>query len=166
MIFVFRKVICLLLCCVFLVGCYGKGNESVYEIIERVKTQVEIPDCEIYRYVRDDSQNQILSRLYSHDGGLPPAVAFCDDYLICLYQGNEIWELHMFRTISIYDNRRIYEMLVERRDLLQKRMLFLYDSEVTETRVRSAEIINYRNYVVLAVTDHNSIIRSEFEKTQ
>lgn len=160
-----KKGICFLLCClILLVGCHGKIEQSVYEIFCHIKSRIEIPDCEIYHFVADDSQNHILSRLYSQEGDIvPPAVAFCDDYLICLYHGNDVWELHIFRTVSIYDNKRIYEMLVMRRDLLQKNVGFSYYSEETEKRVMAAEIINYRNFIVLAVTDHNSIIRDEFE---
>ena len=160
-----KKAVCFLLCClILLVGCHGKSEQSVYEIFCHIKSRIEIPDCEIYRFLSDDSQNHILSRLYSQEGDtVPPAVAFCDDYLICTYHGNDVWELHIFRTVSIYDNKRIYEMLVMRRDLLQKNAAFSYYSEETEKRVMAAEIISYRNFVVLAVTDHNSIIRGDFE---
>ena len=161
-----KKGICLLLACLlFLVGCHGKSETSLYEIFCRIQSRIEIPDCEIYRYVSDDSQNRVLTRLYADQADyVPPAIAFCDDYLICLYSGNDIWELHIFRTVSIYDNKRIYEMLVMRRDMLQKNASFSYYSEESEKRVLAAEIIVYRNYVVLAVTDHNAIVRSELEK--
>ena len=155
----------LLVCLLFLVGCHGKSEQSAYEIFWRIKSKVEIPVCEVYRYVADDSQNRLLSRLYSRgEDIIPPAIAFCDDYLICLYSGNDIWELHIFCTVSIYDNKRIHEMLVMRRDMLQKNEAFSYYSEETQKRVLSAEIISYRNFVILAVTDHNSIIRAELDK--
>jgi len=51
-----------------------------------------------------------------------------------------------------------------RRDMLQKNEAFSYYSEETQKRVLSAEIISYRNFVILAVTDHNSIIRAELDK--
>lgn len=138
---------------------------SAEELFYRIGTRIEIPDCEIYRYVADDSQNRLLSRLYSREEDvMPPAVAFCDDYLICLYSGNDVWELHLFRTVSIYDNKRIYEMLLMRKDSLQKNEAFSYYSEETAKRVSAAEIIVYRNLVVLAVTDRNDVVRAEIEK--
>ena len=166
MIFLFKKGTCLLLAClIFMVGCQGKSERGVYDIFCHIKSQIEIPDCEIYRYVSDGSQNRILTRLYADsDDSVPPAIAFCDDYLICLYNGNDVWELHIFRTVSIYDNKRIYEMLLMRRDMLHKNIAFSYYSEETEKRVRSAEIISYRNFVVLAVTDQNATVRGEVEK--
>lgn len=160
-----KKVICLVLCCVLLlVGCHGKSEFSADEIFERIQSKVTIPVCEVYRYVTDDSQNRLLSRLYSNENETPPAVAFCDDYLICIYSGNDIWELHIFRTVSIYDNKRLYEMLLTRRDLLQKNASFAYYSEETEKRVRSAEMITFQNFVILAVTDHNDVIRQQLER--
>ena len=154
---------CLILICVlFLVGCHGKSSQSAYQVFWRIQSKIEIPNCEVYQYAKDKLQDRILSRLYSKDDNIiPPAVAFCDDYLICLYNGNDIWELHIFRTLSIYDNKRIYEMLVMRRDILQDSEAFSYYSEETQKRVLSAEIINCRNFVILAVTDHNAVIRNE-----
>ena len=161
-----KKGMCLILICVlFLVGCHGKSNQSAYEVFWRIQSKVEIPNCEVYQYAKDKLQDRVLSRLYSRDDDIiPPAVAFCDDYLICLYNGNDIWELHIFRTLSIYDNKRIYEMLVMRRDILQDSEAFSYYSEETQKRVLSAEIINFRNFVILAVTDHNAVIRNELAK--
>lgn len=156
-----KKGICLLLVCLlFLVGCHGKSELNAEGVFVRIKHRVDIPICEVYRYVSDTSQNRILSRLYSRGGAdIPPAIAFCDDYLICLYEGNDIWELHIFRTVSIYDNKRIREMLVARRDMLQGSELFSYYSDSTQRRVLAAEVFSYRNFVVLSVTDQNESVR-------
>ena len=81
------------------------------------------------------------------------------DYLICLYEGNEIWELHIFRTVSIYVNKRIQEMLVARRDMLQNSEHFSYYSDLTQKRVLTAEVFSYRNFVILSVTDQNESVR-------
>ncbi len=156
-----KKGICLLLCClIFLVGCHGKSEWSAEELFDHIRSQINIPRCEVYRYASDKSQNEVLSRLYSRGiADIPPAVAFCDDYLICLYEGNEIWELHVFRTVSIYDNKRIQEMLVARRDMLQNNESFSYYSDLTQKRVLTAEVFSYRNFVILSVTDQNESVR-------
>ena len=142
-----------------MVGCNGKSDATAYALFSAFSERVEIPNCEVYSYVSDSSHQQLLTKLYSSDEKrVPPAVAFCDDYLICLYNGNSVWELHIFRTVSIYDNKRIYNMLLYRRDLLQKSEFFSYYSESTQKRILEAEIITYRNFVILAVTDHNEIL--------
>ena len=145
-------------------GCSGKSDESALSLFSSVKQRLNIPDCDIYCYVKDDSQNQVLSRLYSGgDGFLPPAVAFCDDYLICLYNGNDVWELHIFRTVSIYDNKRIREMLISRRDKLQNSEKLSYYSEETQKRVMMAEVFSFQNFVILAVTDQNYLIKNALQ---
>lgn len=161
MIFLAKKGICLLLVCVLLlVGCYGKSEWSCNDVFENIRYSVEIPSCEVYRYAADGSQNKLLSRLYSRGSAdIPPAIAFCDDYLLCLHTGNDIWELHIFRTVSIYDNKRILEMLAVRRDMLQNSEVFSYYSDTAQKRVFMAEIFSYRNFVVLSITDQNETVR-------
>ena len=160
-VFLAKKGICfLLVCLLFLVGCHGKSGWNAEQLFDHICSRIDIPRCEVYRYASDKSQNKLLSRLYSHGiGDIPPAVAFCDDYLICLYEGNEIWELHIFRTVSIYDNKRIQEMLVARRDMLQNSEHFSYYSDLTQKRVLTAEVFSYRNFVILSVTDQNESVR-------
>lgn len=158
----FKRGACCLLCClIFLGGCYGKSDLGADQLFEKIRTVESIPRCEIYRYSADETQNRYLSRLYSSDESYVfPAIAFCDDYLICLYEGNDIWEVHIFRTVSIYDNKRIEEMLITRRDLLQSSDNFAYYSESTQKRVSTAQVFSYRNFVILAVTDQNERIAS------
>lgn len=161
MIVLFKRGVCCLLCClIFLSGCYGKSDLGADQLFEKICTVVSIPRCEIYRYAADETQNRYLSRLYSRtDSYILPAIAFCDDYLICLYEGNDLWELHIFRTVSVYDNKRIEEMLISRRDILQNSDIFSYYSEDTQKRVSEAQVFSYRNFVVLAVTDQNEAIQ-------
>ena len=161
MIFLAIKCLCFLLCClIVLVGCTGKSALTAYHVFQRIKDKIDIPSCEIYTYSRDMSQNSLLIRLYSYDeNAIPPAIAFCDDYLICLYHGNELWELHIFRTVSVYDNKRICEMLMSRRDILQHSENYGFFSESTQKRVMSADVFTFQNFVVLAITDDNRQIR-------
>lgn len=157
-----KKGLCFILSLLFfLVGCHGKSKKDCYEFFKQIQRQMEIPSCAIYRYHPDQSQNRILSRLYgSEESIMPPAIAFCDDFLLCLYEGDDIWELHVFRTISIYDNKRIQEMLISRRDMLQNGESWGYYSELTQNRVLTAEVFSYQNFVILAVTDRNEDVHT------
>lgn len=161
-----KRGFCLLCCLLLLTGCYGKSALRVEKIFENIKGVVDLPRCEIYRYVTDQSHNRLLSRLYTNTDNtntVPPALAFCDDYLICLGEGDEIWELHIFCTASVYDNKRIQEMLIKRRDLLQEKESFRYYSETSQTRVLGAEVFSFQNFVILSVTDQNEAIRALFQ---
>lgn len=123
-----------------------------------------MPNCELYRYVSDERNDTLLAELYSKNGTAPAALDCCDDYLICLYVGNEIWELHIFRCVSIYDTPKIGEMLIERRDLLKSNLQFTYFSDTSRERINAARVITHKNFVILAITDDNDIIENKLKE--
>lgn len=161
---IFLKKTCFLLilaALLLLSGCSGKSRLTAADLYDAIAEKIHIPESEIYSYVPDDSQDKRMIRLYGETGDeVPPAaLSLCDDYLVCLYKGNHIWELHIFRTVSIYENQKLVDMLLKRRDLLQKSDLSDYLSEEDAERVAAAEVLTCRNFVVLAVTDENEAVR-------
>ncbi len=143
-----------------LTGCAGKSELTAYDLYSLISDKLEIPECEVFSYVSDTSHDRLLTRLYgeSDDAEPPAALSLCDDYLICLFKGNTVWELHIFRTVSIYENDKLTDMLLMRRDRLQKNDVTDYLSEEDAERVRGAQVMSHRNFVLLAVTDDNETV--------
>ena len=140
-------------------SCASKQPLTVDEIFLRYASAVEMPSCEIYRPSGENSENSLPQKLYQNSD----AFSYCSEYLICLYQGNEIWEIHILKTASEYDNPKAIELLLERRDLLQKEENMKSYSEESMKRVNEAMLIEKGRYLILAVTDRNDILKDLLE---
>lgn len=167
MIFLKKKriVFLLIFCLLFTTSCRGKSAKTAYDLYSVLENRLDIPESEIFTYVPDTSHNALMARLYGEKSeAVPAALAFCDDYCLCLYKGNGVWELHIFRTVSIYDNKKVVEMLTARRDLLQSSENSAYYDDTTQERIASAQILTHKNFVVLALTDDNECVKDALER--
>ena len=141
-------------------SCTSKQPLTVDEIFLRYASAVEMPSCEIYRSSGENPEQTLPQKLYQNSD----AFSYCSEYLICLYQGNEIWEIHILKTASEYDNPKVAELLLKRRDLLQKEENMKSYSEESMKRVNEALLIEEGHYLILAVTDRNDILKDLLEK--
>lgn len=141
-----------------------KKEPSCYELYRELRLQ-EL-SVEIYPYRSDLVNATFFSRLYHgiSSPSYPDEFSYCDDYYVALSSGSDLWELHIFHTVSAYDLPVVRGMLQERRDRLQRECASGFYNEITHERITMATIFSIDQYVFLCITDHNDLIKEEMQK--
>ncbi len=115
-----------------------------------------LPPCQLVTFQTDDSNDRLLRRLFSPESQKThPAILLCDDYLICTGTGTALFEIIIFRTVSLYDNVQIAEMLSERSELLKKGNFTQSPEISSDSGEIHTAIITEKNFVVLLATNDN-----------
>lgn len=154
-------MICLLF---ILTSCHGT-KPTCYELYSAVTP--ENLSVSVYPYKTDMTYASFFSRLYygEKNNTLPDEFTYCDDYYVAIGSQSDIWELHIFHTVSEYDTERVINMLMKRKERLQKENNASLYSEKGYERIQAAVIFTVEKYVVLSITDHNSLIEQEIRKS-
>lgn len=117
-----------------------------------------LPPCELICYAPDDSNDRLLTRMFAPGGShLPPAVSLCNDYLLCIGSDRNTFEIIIFRTVSLYDNTQVEDMLTQRCELLKKGQSLLTPDE----NAQRAIVYSQQNFVILLATDDNDFYRRQ-----
>lgn len=163
MAFLRRRIIAFAVLVLFLAGMASCSENKVtaLELFNEINKHVSFDSGEMYTYLPDTqnkARNTLLSKIYSDGTTLPPEISLCDDYLIIMHNGNTVYELHIFCAVSAYDTPKLEDMLISRRDRMQSGEVYDYVDEESSERIASAMVITVKEFVILAVTDENSII--------
>ena len=147
---------------ILLLSSCSKQSFTCYTLFREISESVTIGKCEVYPYRSDLQDASFFSRLYSgkSSDAKPHAFSYCDDYYVVLSSSSDLWELHIFHAISQYDVDAVKEMLIKRRDRLQKNDPASFYSDETYERISRASVFSVESYVILAITDHNSEIET------
>jgi hypothetical protein len=86
--------------------------------------------------------------------GFSDAADKCIDYTVYLSRDDIIWEIHVYRVVSAYDNDEVIKMLSQRQNMISMAEIGEYSAESLE-RARNALIITRKNVVCLIITDDN-----------
>ena len=126
---------------------------EIYNIIPLRKTEVEA-----YLYRSDLNDVSFFSNLYygKNLNQMPDEFAYCDDYYVALCSSLELWEVHIFRVVSMYNSGDVVSMLQNRRDRLQRESSFGMYSDAIVERIENIKIFTIDKYVIMLVTDHNA----------
>jgi hypothetical protein len=111
-----------------------------------------------FLYSSDIIENRLdekSSHLLFRDSDLP---SYCESYAIALGEDDLLWEIHVFVGRSLGEAGLIENAMYKRLDLLQKREVYIYDTETYEEHVSSGKVIRNGRIVCLTLCDNNARI--------
>ena len=115
------------------------------------------PDVSIYMgwgTPCDSLSKERMNLLY----GFSDAADKCIDYTVYLSNDDLIWEIHIYRVVSAYDNDEVMKMLSQRQNMLSMAEVGEYSKESLE-RARNSLLFSKKNIVCLLITENNEKYR-------
>ena len=86
--------------------------------------------------------------------GFSDAADKCIDYTVYLSRDDLVWEIHIYRVVSAYDNEEVIKMLSQRQNMISMAEIGEYSPESLE-RARESLVFSKKNIVCLLITENN-----------
>ncbi|MBQ8742556.1 MAG: hypothetical protein IJZ03_04240 [Clostridia bacterium] len=136
-----------------LFSCAKKEKNASFILSDVMKSCESVPAY--FLYSSDISENRLdekSSYLLFRDRDLP---SYCESYAVALSEDDLLWELHIFVGRSLGDAGLIENAMYKRLDLLQRREVYIYDTETYEEHISSGKVIRNGKIVCLTLCDDN-----------
>ncbi len=148
-----------------LVACSGKGHtptDILYECVSQIES---CPSSSIYFSEAEENsdayiEKKQLSKLYN---GMSPE-ELCSSYALLLSKDDSIYEIHIYKAESQIKADQVEKILLRRVEMIQKKDVYMYNTDNYENISASAKIYKRGCYVSLIITNANDEIEKTIKK--